>query len=155
MIISLNFAEIKSVAQTRLIKFGQMLFSLYQKILAGIVILVLSMATTQVANAEAFTELFGYPAAPQGNASDFPKWISMLEHYNKEQFGPECAGNKGCITGEWNELIDDLRGKKADEQLQAVNRFVNSQSYVVDEANYGEVDFWATPLQFLENGGDC
>ncbi len=154
-LLTLHFAESRALERTELKKPGLLLLLLRLQKLAAALMVVLSIAMTQVANAEPFSELFGYPAAPQGNASDFPKWISVLEQSREEQSEIDCDDITPCIAADWQDLITDLQGQKPDEQLQAVNRFVNAQSYVVDEANYGEADVWATPLQFLENGGDC
>jgi predicted transglutaminase-like cysteine proteinase len=36
-----------------------------------------------------------------------------------------------------------------------VNAFVNRHRYVLDKANYGIEDYWATPREFAKNDGDC
>ena len=39
--------------------------------------------------------------------------------------------------------------------LEGVNNYVNSRTYHSDLNLYGEEDYWATPQEFLVNGGDC
>ena len=41
------------------------------------------------------------------------------------------------------------------EQIDEVNRLVNDENYITDFSNYGEVDYWTTPLELHEHGGDC
>ena len=41
------------------------------------------------------------------------------------------------------------------ETLQAVNEHYNREPYVSDQENYGVSGYWATPDEFLKNGGDC
>lgn len=41
------------------------------------------------------------------------------------------------------------------ETLRAVNERVNLVRYVTDQTNYGVSNYWATPDEFLKNGGDC
>jgi predicted transglutaminase-like cysteine proteinase len=35
------------------------------------------------------------------------------------------------------------------------NRFLNDWRYKPDDQNYGQRDYWATPLEFLRRSGDC
>ena len=39
--------------------------------------------------------------------------------------------------------------------MEELNRFINSWTYRFDQENYGDDDYWATPLQFLRRSGDC
>jgi predicted transglutaminase-like cysteine proteinase len=32
---------------------------------------------------------------------------------------------------------------------------MNKKRYVTDSANYGKSDYWATPIEFFQKGGDC
>ena len=36
-----------------------------------------------------------------------------------------------------------------------VNDSINQITYVDDDENYGQVDYWATPKEFYAKGGDC
>jgi predicted transglutaminase-like cysteine proteinase len=56
----------------------------------------------------------------------------------------------------WRQLIADARGLEERQQLERVNRFFNRVEFVDDYVHWGEVDYWATPLETLtSNGGDC
>jgi predicted transglutaminase-like cysteine proteinase len=51
--------------------------------------------------------------------------------------------------------MNQLRGRDPMQQMQAVNQWMNRIRYVEDIVNYGMVDYWATPLEFLAHDGDC
>jgi predicted transglutaminase-like cysteine proteinase len=56
----------------------------------------------------------------------------------------------------WEKLI--IRNKNADnlKKLSVVNDFFNKMNFANDIDQWGEEDYWATPLQMLtSNGGDC
>ena len=52
-------------------------------------------------------------------------------------------------------MIRTQIGRPPIDQLQAVNRFLNDWRYKPDDQNYGQRDYWATPLEFLRRSGDC
>lgn len=57
---------------------------------------------------------------------------------------------------EWQNLIKSNMDKPEKEKLKAVNDFFNHIHNVSDMDNWGEKDYWATPLELLaKNGGDC
>jgi len=103
--------------------------------------------------AEPLARVFGYPGEIQGQIIDFPKWTSVID--NQHKASEVCDNEQGCITQKWQQFVDDLEGQPALKQLEAVNRYVNRVDYVPDEKNYGQADHWATPAEFLANGGDC
>ena len=41
------------------------------------------------------------------------------------------------------------------QELFAVNKIINETPYVEDSLNYGVGDYYATPEEFYQNGGDC
>lgn len=85
------------------------------------------------------------------NISAFPKWISVINRYEEEIK----SRSERQIVSSWQKHLNALIGKTDQEKLEGVNDFVNSLKYVEDKNNYGLSDYWATPLEFLANGGDC
>ncbi|MGA4634315.1 cysteine protease LapG [Pseudomonas solani] len=57
----------------------------------------------------------------------------------------------------WSVLIDGSGALPEKEKLAAVNRFFNRQlRFVDDQRNWGQNDYWATPIEALVKGaGDC
>jgi len=57
---------------------------------------------------------------------------------------------------EWRSLIADSQNDSEWQKLNRVNRFFNKVRYSADIEQWGEVDYWATPTEFLtSNAGDC
>ena len=56
----------------------------------------------------------------------------------------------------WNRVLQESRAVSEPERLEAVNRFFNQMLFKSDQEQWGLVDYWATPQEFLiYNGGDC
>ena len=60
-----------------------------------------------------------------------------------------------CHLKAWSQFLDSIRKQPAVEQIRLVNQYANAKKYILDLENYGVVDYWATPLQFLDQSGDC
>ena len=84
--------------------------------------------------------------------SAFTKWTGVIARYNNER--NQCK-DENCPQARIDVLVKGLNGKPISEQIEAVNNFYNAVPYIEDSANYGVEDYWATPYQFLERGGDC
>lgn len=41
------------------------------------------------------------------------------------------------------------------DQIAAINRLVNQFPYHTDLENFGQADYWTSPLEFLQHSGDC
>lgn len=55
-----------------------------------------------------------------------------------------------------NQLMQENKNKSEKEKLEAVNQFYNGVKYASDWEVYHQMDYWATPLQFLgKDKGDC
>ena len=97
------------------------------------------------------------------SASDrlaLPKWERVLRRIESERpvYRRCAAGDSECpdpLVREWQQLLNELRDQPRARQLEAVNRFANRNRYIVDPANYGVNDYWASPLEFLDRSGDC
>ncbi len=61
------------------------------------------------------------------------------------------------VLEEWFSLLDRLQGQDVQTQLRDVNDFFNRRIRWVDDINnWGQEDFWATPLEAMGKGqGDC
>lgn len=56
----------------------------------------------------------------------------------------------------WAKLLETLRNKPVDVQLEKVNSFFNQFRYQTSEESRGIADYWKTPEEFInDGGGDC
>lgn len=98
--------------------------------------------------------LFGLSfVAPSGAALEPQVGVSdaMLQQVSDEH-GERAARRLAA----WNALLRDSRQLPEDRKLGVVNAFFNQLSFTSDQQQWGAVDYWATPTEFLTyNGGDC
>ncbi|OIO70859.1 MAG: sulfate adenylyltransferase [Zetaproteobacteria bacterium CG1_02_53_45] len=79
-------------------------------------------------------------------------------------FSPEFLDNIASQFGQrakqriidWQQLIEESKGDSEWQTINAVNAFFNRIDFISDELHWGQVDYWATPVEMLStNGGDC
>lgn len=97
-------------------------------------------------------QLFGTSELHSSNLKMFPKWRGMLRLFETEL---KTCGPEQCRKTEWQAIVDNLRGKDIMTQLREINTEINKRPYIADQVNWNLPDYWATPLQFLQKGGDC
>jgi predicted transglutaminase-like cysteine proteinase len=97
------------------------------------------------------TGLFGTTEIASVNLNKFPKWRGTLSRFADEL--RSCR--QPCRLDEWKRLVASLRGWDVPTQLALLNAYVNRRPYVEDRVNWQQLDYWATPLQFLARSGDC
>jgi len=120
---------------------------------------VFCLALPVSAGATAFSAgLFGYNQSEQSDTQTFGQWIQVLERHLRIDI-PEgdCTETvlNLCHMRDWLAFLEGLRGRSRAEQMDAVNRYANRKTYVLDIDNYGVEDYWAVPREFLYNNGDC
>lgn len=86
----------------------------------------------------------GSPAAP-----NYDKMQSLAQ----ERYGKSAADQVQA----WRKLIEESRNLPEQQKLEAVNSFFNRRIfYEVDLIVWRQMDYWATPLEFMGKGdGDC
>jgi predicted transglutaminase-like cysteine proteinase len=89
-----------------------------------------------------------------------PKWQRVLSRIEQERPTYEaCARSSAACPSRgvmaWQAVIESESGRPPIDQVRAVNRFLNEWRYKPDDQNYGRHDYWATPLEFFEQSGDC
>lgn len=103
-------------------------------------------------------DLFGYRESPRADNTVFPQWVQALErHLVDDLRDGDCAEARlnACHMSEWRRFLSKIRSLPKDQQLEQVNEYANNKDYVLDLDNYGLLDYWAIPREFLFNGGDC
>ena len=104
-------------------------------------------------------KLFNTREIRSSKLAKFKKWTGVLARYEKEK--PEelkkcrlSASNK-CEIAKWRIYLHKISKEPPAKQLKLVNAYLNKHLYIVDPANYGMKDYWATPKQFMVRNGDC
>jgi predicted transglutaminase-like cysteine proteinase len=93
-------------------------------------------------------------------ALTLPQWQHVLLQIARERpIYRACAeATETCPTksaAAWQAMLKSEVGQRPFDQIQVVNQFLNQWQYKTDEQNYGQRDYWATPLEFLRRSGDC
>lgn len=104
--------------------------------------------------------LFGTTELRAQSLAALPQWQHALRQIEAERStyhacakpGGTCP-SRGAVA--WQTMIRDQKGRAPLDQLAAVNRFLNGWRYKDDARNYGRRDYWASPLEFFQNSGDC
>ncbi|WP_218619111.1 transglutaminase-like cysteine peptidase [Vibrio algicola] len=72
--------------------------------------------------------------------------------FSRQNFG-ERAGLR--VTA-WRNLINSIQTLSEQQKLNKINDFFNQLVFIDDIKLWGQNDYWATPIQFLDvGGGDC
>ncbi|MFW2404521.1 MAG: transglutaminase-like cysteine peptidase [Gammaproteobacteria bacterium] len=103
-------------------------------------------------------DLFGYRQAARADIAVFPQWVEALErHLIDDLRDGNCDSTtlNACHLREWRGFLSRIKSLSKPEQIREVNRYANNKDYVLDIDNYGLIDYWAIPREFLFNGGDC
>ena len=104
--------------------------------------------------------LFGTAEFRAESHAALPKWREVLAGIESEKGTYERCGSDpdACPSRSvmaWEALLEGLQGAEPREQVRKINRFVNQWRYRSDSENFGKSDYWATPLEFMKNSGDC
>lgn len=105
--------------------------------------------------------LFGSYETRGNHPHAFTKWAEMLARHQWEEsrrgqkLPCTVAADFTCPEDHWQALLARLAGQPPRAQIDAVNEFINQIPYRSDRANWGIGDYWTTPREFLNKGGDC
>ncbi len=129
--------------------------------LVGVVLTVFVVGNPQIAAAKmpatAGPGLFG---STEYITHGPPQWFVMLQRLRAERaifekcaVAAEACPSKAALS--WLAELDRIRGLDPLARIDAINRAVNRRSYKSDAENFRVVDYWASPIQFLNGSGDC
>jgi len=98
-----------------------------------------------------YPKLFGSSEKASSSLSAFTKWTGMFDRFDNALNNPSGQSS----MNEFKSRIEFLRGLPMNQMVEGVNNVMNRIRYVNDSNIYGKSDFWATPIEFMKNGGDC
>lgn len=111
----------------------------------------ISLVHTSFKQANYHPRLFGSTEKRSQSLKAFTKWTGMFERFNAALNSNSGQGE----IGKFKKDLQALKGLSLDKMVERVNRMMNAKRYVSDSSNYGQNDYWATPVEFFKKGGDC
>ncbi len=111
----------------------------------------LASSGSYMSNIVSYPSLFGTQEKSSSNLTAFTKWTSMFERFELEMK----SSSSSLIIQQWHENLQSMENLPLKEMASRVNSFVNTREYILDSKNWGQSDYWATPIEFMRRGGDC
>jgi predicted transglutaminase-like cysteine proteinase len=99
----------------------------------------------------AYPALFGTAERKSTSLDAFVKWTGMFSKLESEI---RDGRNRGTLTA-WENGIRPYAGQPLEAMVRGVNDFVNEENYITDQENWHVSDYWETPVEFFQHGGDC
>ena len=114
-----------------------------------------SYSTTTTTNYKldniSFPAMFGAKEVRSNDISGFKNWTGVLARFQRDLQNPQ--GNQQLMM--LRSKLSKYKSMSLKDKVVAVNTLLNARPYVEDTRNYGKTDYWATPVEFLQRGGDC
>lgn len=108
-------------------------------------------ASADFARVAAYPALYGTEEKRSRDLKAFTKWTAMFSKFER-QLRNEASAK---LLRDWQENLKDFQGLGLKAMADRVNDLVNEKRYILDKNNWGTSDYWATPVEFLQRGGDC
>lgn len=94
--------------------------------------------------------VLGSKAVQTFPASELPRWNFILQTHLLES-----SHTRSIKIQNWKNFIRSIQNDYKIRQLLKVNLWFKQFPYKQDNWVYKKDDYWATPAEFLEKGGDC
>lgn len=104
-----------------------------------------------LSNLSAQYNLFGSEEKASYNLKPFTKWIGMFERFEKDIKSRHAQHD----MNQWKAELAQFKGLPLHIMAARINDMINKVPYITDDRNWSKSDYWATPVEFLERGGDC
>lgn len=115
-------------------------------------------AGTAHAHEAAFVPETGFRVAGPVMMTPSERWDAVATRMALEAApaaGPCKRTTSGCALAAWEGRLAKLQVQSVETQLAAVNKTINALPYRSDAANWGQADYWETPREMFDRGGDC
>lgn len=111
----------------------------------------LSIRLASFNEAAASLPLMGSEERRSTDLKAFTKWSGVFERFTADMKTEKSME----FVQKWHDKFGGLEGLSMMEKIERVNKIVNAERYIIDQKNWGKSDYWATPAEFFERGGDC
>lgn len=95
--------------------------------------------------------LFGTNEERSTNLKPFTKWTGMFDRFERDL---QRTSTKETLK-DWTASLSQYKGLPLKAMADKVNRQLNQVKYISDSKNWGKSDYWSTPAEFINRGGDC
>jgi predicted transglutaminase-like cysteine proteinase len=100
---------------------------------------------------DAYPGLFGTAEKRSGSLGPFTKWSGMFSRFEKQ-----LNTSSGQQTVKAMQIrMESFKKLPLKSMASAVNKMMNEKPYIIDNKNWGKSDYWSTPVEFMQRGGDC
>lgn len=113
--------------------------------------ITLVSASADFARVSSYPALYGMEEKRSSNLKAFTKWSGMFARFDKQLK----SASSTKVVRDWQQNLQDVKGHSIKSMAKSVNNLVNQKRYITDSKNWGKSDYWATPVEFLQRGGDC
>ena len=110
-----------------------------------------AMETVSFGKQSAAPGLFGSAEKRSGNLSAFTKWSGMFSRFDRQL---KTASGKTVIS-DLQDKLGSYKELSLKQMAVRVNDLMNQRPYILDNKNWGQSDYWGTPIEFMQRGGDC
>lgn len=110
-----------------------------------------STANASFKGLDHYPSLFGASEKRSDNLKAFTKWSGMFKRFDR------ALGKKSSqrIIDNMKRELEGYSSRSVYQMAKNVNDMMNKKRYILDKNNWGKSDYWATPIEFMERGGDC
>ncbi len=104
--------------------------------------------------------IFGVAEHDAANPGPYPQFADVMARHAEEtaRQSADCPGGGDAFCRAatvWSDTTRAWSGLSWRRKLDLVNSHFNRMPYSADEANWQQTDYWTTPHQFVQHGGDC
>lgn len=114
-------------------------------------ITLVGVANAAFAPVDYYPALFGSAERASANLKPFTKWTQM---FDRLEASLQTRTGQNAVR-EFQGQLASMQGLPLTAMARKVNTLVNKTPYIEDSQKWGMSDYWATPVEFLNRGGDC
>lgn len=114
-------------------------------------ITLVGVANAAFSPVEHYPALFGSQERASENLKPFTKWTQMFDRFEADI---KTSAGQSAMK-DFQHDLEGLKNLPLPAMAQKVNTLVNKTTYIEDSRKWGMSDYWATPVEFLNRGGDC
>ncbi len=122
---------------------------------------ILGAAGTNAAEKQAGNNngLFDTIEIASNDLKALPQWTHVIDSFpdvkkNAARCDTDIQNCKSQQMTLWRAKIQELELSTPMAQIREINKFINKWRRASDSENYQKQDYWASPLEFITNGGD-